>query len=77
MYLIVLYIVIIKNVAVCLFILKHNVSLHHLNDQLLKEKRSRLNQRFRHLYTPRILLNILFFIIILKPFYFFIKITFE
>jgi len=49
MYLIVLYIVIIKNVAVCLFILKHNVSLHHLNDQVLKEKRSRLNQRLRHL----------------------------
>lgn len=58
MYLIVLYIVIIKNVAVCLFILKHNVSLHHLNDQVLKEKRSRLNQRFWHLYTLRIPLYI-------------------
>jgi hypothetical protein len=58
MYLIVLYLVIVKNVAVCLFILKHNVYLHHLNDHVLKEKRSRLNQRFRLLYTPRILLNI-------------------
>lgn len=58
MYSIVFYFVVLKNVAFCLFILKHNVSLHHLNDQVLKEKRSRSNQRFRLLYTPRIPLNI-------------------